>query len=59
MVDEANWYEILKEISGFIEKMEDQHFEGMSDRHSLVKITKKLYEALEVAQKAIEKGETE
>ncbi|MBQ7217129.1 MAG: hypothetical protein IJS39_14220 [Synergistaceae bacterium] len=59
MTEEANWYEIAGEISGFIGKMESQHFSGMSDRHGLVKITKKLYEALEIAQKAIEKGETE
>ena len=47
MIGEANWYEIAGEISGFIGKMEAQHFSGMSDRHGLVKITKKLYEALE------------
>jgi hypothetical protein len=59
MAEEANWYEITKELSEFIRKMEEQHFSGMRDRHGLVKITKKLYEALEIAQKAIEKAETE
>lgn len=59
MAEEANWYEIANELSDFIRKMEVQHFSGISDRHGLVKITKKLYEALEIAQKAIEKAETE
>ena len=62
-MDEINeherWYEITDAISALIAKTEVQRFVLMSNRHGLVKINKKLYEALEIAQKALEKGETE
>ena len=62
-MDEVNeherWYVVRDAISELIAKTEAQHFIEMSNRHGLVKINKKLYEALEIAQKALEKGETE
>ena len=57
--ESERWYEITDAISELIAKTEAQHFIGMSNSHGLVKINKKLYEALEIAQKALEKGETE
>lgn len=54
MSEETSWELIAEELSGFIGKMESHHFSRMEDRHGLVKIMKKLYEALDVAEKAIE-----
>ncbi len=57
------WLSIADDISKLIAKIESeigaQNFTETADRHGLSKINKKLYEALEVAQKAIEKAETE
>ena len=59
----ARWLSIADDISKLIAKIESeigaQNFTETADRHGLSKINKKLYEALEVAQKAIEKAETE
>ena len=50
----------IKELIGFIEgEIGSKGFTETSDRHGLSKINKKLYEALEVAQKAIQKAETQ
>ncbi|MBR0035691.1 MAG: hypothetical protein IJP54_08435 [Synergistaceae bacterium] len=58
-----HWLNIADEISALITKIESeigaQNFTETADRHGLSKINKKLYEALEVAQKAIQKAETE
>ncbi len=57
------WLSIADDISKLIAKIEseigEQNFTETADRHGLSKINKKLYEALEIAQKAIEKAETE
>ena len=57
------WTEIaesLEALIGTIEKeIGSKNFTETSDRHGLSKINKKLYEALDVAQKAIQKAETE
>lgn len=64
-MDELNenrhWYAIAEAISEVIVaivKTEAQLFSEISNRHGLLKINKKLYEALEIAQKALDKGET-
>ena len=58
-----HWQSIADDISALITKIESeigaQNFTETADRHGLPKINKKLYEALEVAQKAIQKAETE
>ena len=59
MSDYERWLEITDAISQLIAKTEAMRFMGMDNRHGLVKVNKKLYEALEIAQKALEKGETE
>ena len=56
--ENRHWYAITDAISEVIAKTEAQHFSEISNRHGLVKINKKLYEALEIAQKALDKGET-
>ena len=54
---------IADDISGVITRIEAEigakNFTETADRHGLSKINKKLYEALEVAQKALKQGETE
>ncbi len=59
MTNIERWLGIVGDISGLIGKMEAQQFSDMNDKHGLVKINKKLYEALEIAQKAVEKAEME
>ena len=55
---QKRWGEIADAISELISKVETEigskNFRAVSDRHSLSKIDKKLYEALEVANKAYE-----
>lgn len=50
------WCEIARSIEGLITQVEGEigsrDFTETSDRHGLTKIAKKLYEALEVANKA-------
>ena len=57
------WMSIADDISGVITRIEAEigakNFTETADRHGLSKINKKLYEALEVAQKALKQGETE
>ena len=57
--ESERWYTVVDAISELIARTEAQSFEVMENRYGLVKINKKLYEALEIAQKALEKGETE
>ena len=55
---QEHWGNLANAISELIKKVEaetgSQSFRDISDRHSLSKIDKKLYEALEVATKAYE-----
>lgn len=55
---QEHWGNLMIAISELIKKVEaeigSQNFKDVSDRHSLSKIDKKLYEALEVANKAYE-----
>ena len=57
------WYKLAESISALISGVETEigakNFTELSDRHALSKIDKKLYEALEVAQKAISALEDE
>ena len=63
MNSHEHWLGIADDISALIAKIESeigaQNLTETADRHGLSKINKKLYEALEVAQKAIQKAETE
>ncbi|MBQ7220736.1 MAG: hypothetical protein IJS28_07140 [Synergistaceae bacterium] len=58
MSELERWYSIASEIEALISMVEAEigakNFSGTSSRHSLSKIDKKLYEALEIANKAAE-----
>ena len=58
-----HWHKLAESISALISGVETEigakNFTELSDRHALSKIDKKLYEALEVAQKAISALEDE
>ena len=53
-----SWFEIANGLEELIGKLEAEigakNLLEISDRHSLLKIDKKLYEALEIANKALE-----
>ncbi len=63
MSELERWHRIAESISSLISSVEAEigakNFTDLSDRHALSKIDKKLYEALEVAQKAISALEDE
>ena len=56
MSELERWYSLASEIEVLISKVEAevaaQSFKDTASRHSLSKIDKKLYEALEIANKA-------
>ena len=60
---QKHWENLSDAISELIKKVEaeigSQNFGTVNDRHSLSKIDKKLYEALEIVNKAYESYEPE